>query len=192
MNLRMWRRAAPSTASKENSALQMRGLAEFQSQKTSGLLSPGHIPLADGIWLHSDEELQIEGRYSSPAGRLLELDATPKGDGAWFAMHFDLPSLHMQDLRYFGLVCRSSAPEPFIMHPCLRSGVPENEAGSGFVDCFFDKHIVPGVRAQTHMDCLYLDSLPSLPFESAWRQLVLFFPRSAFRMSLLHLHTFVI
>ena len=167
-------------------------LSAFMDRDTQGPLSPGSIVLAPGLSLHSDPELELAGHYRSPPGRLLELEATPGASGRWFALHLDLPPLALQDLSYFGLVCRSSAPTPFFMRACLRSGLHSGPTDEGFRDSFLDKHILPAERAESHVDALYLDSDPELPLTAPWRQLVLFFPCTSFKLNLMHLHPFVL
>lgn len=163
-------------------------LVEFTSEPHGGGLKPAHQDFAPGFFLNSDPKLGLSGTFSAPKARLLELDADMASHGDWVGLHVVLPLQDLTKFSYIGFTCRTSAPKPLILRSCLRSGLPDG----GFVDCFFDKHILPDERATSHVDCLYLDERTSIPLVAPWRQFILFLPCSPFRLTLMHLHPFAL
>lgn len=107
-----------------------------------------------------------------------------EGVGDWAGLHIALPRPDLADLTYVGFACRTASPTPLMLRACLRSGLLEG----GFVDSFFDKHILTSELPHSHLDMLYLDAQPDLPLVAPWRELVLFLPCRPFRLSLVHLH----
>lgn len=163
-------------------------LTAFHQQISHGDLRADTTQLAPGVLLHADPELQLTGRYSSSAGRFLDLHLMPQGTGDWLGLHLPLPQPDFTDIDYFGFVCRAAASASWMLRACLRSGFAEG----GFRDCFFDKHLLTSARPHSHMDALYLDSHPNLPLQAPWRELVLFLPRQDCQLNLLHLYPFVL
>jgi len=163
-------------------------LALFHQHISDGNLRADSTRLARGITLHADPRLQLSGRYTSPAGRFLDLNTTAPGSGDWLGLHLSLSQLDLTQANYLGWVCRAAAPSSWMLRACLRSGLTEG----GFVDCFFDKHLLTTARPHNHMDLLYLDSQPYLPLQAPWRELVLFLPLQSCQLSLLKLHPFVL
>lgn len=152
------------------------GLASLRAGRKNGALS-GEMEFASGVTLHADPALGLSGRFTSPAGRLLELSVRTSGPGAWAALHV---ALHLDDLSglgWVGLACRTAAPSEVMIRPCLRSGT-----GDGFTDHFFGKHILSGPEPMAHLDAI---EAPALPARAPWRELVLFCPRADFAW---HLH----
>lgn len=163
-------------------------LTEFTDQHHEAPLQPGHQEIAPGIFLNSDPKLGLSGSFQAPAGRLLDLDAQMTGPGDWAGLHIVLPLPDLTDLTYVGFVCRAASPAPLMLRACLRSGLPEQ----GFVDSFFDKHILTSEQPHSHLDLLFLDAHPELPLTAPWRELVLFLPCQPFTLSLVHLHPFAL
>lgn len=161
----------------------------FHERIASGVLDGTTVRFAPGVTLHSDPALGLSGRWRSPAGRFLELEATMSGKGVWIALHVALPLSDLTDATHVGLVCRCAAPERHMLRPCLRSGLDD---GSGFVDCFFDKHVLTAQRPRSHVDALYLDAATGVPLRAPWRELVLFLPRVSFHLDLHQLYPFVL
>ena len=89
-----------------------------------------------GLDLHADPALGLTGRYTSPQGRVLELDAQIKGQGGWCGLHVRLPAGNLNHVGSIGFAARIAAPDMLVARAALRSGGPD-----GFVDCFFDKHL---------------------------------------------------
>lgn len=168
--------------------LPLPDLARFQSQDRAGALAPDTTELAPGLFLNADPALALSGSWCSPPGRLLELEAAAGGRGDWAALHLSLPLADLQSFTYLGYICRAAGPKPWMIRPCLRSGLE----GGGFVDTFFGKHILTTERPFTHMDALYLDSSPELPLTAPWRELVLFLPCEDFQIHLHHLYPFAL
>jgi len=154
---------------------------------SSGQLSHD-TPLAPEISFKADDAAPLEGRFTSPAGRLLELnvrydDATP----AWAAIHFTVSAMDMSAFGLIGLACRTAAPEVLTVQPCLRSGTEQ-----GFVDCFFSKHILSHPREHSHLDALSFHRNPNLPRLAPWRELVLFLPNRSLVWTLQDLRLFIV
>lgn len=163
-------------------------LTAFHQQISAGELRPDATHLAPGVTLHADPKLQLSGRYTSAAGRCLDLQITCQGQGDWLGLHLPLPQPDFTNAVYFGFVCRIAAPSSWIIRAALRTGL----ANEGFVDSFFHKHLLTSARPQTHMDVVYLDSLPELPLQATWRELVLFLPPQSCQLNLLQLRPFVL
>lgn len=142
--------------------------------------------LAPGVFLLADPALEIAGRWASPAERILELEAAPRGAGAWFALHIGLPARDLAARGVLGFACRTSAPEVLVIQPCLRSGTAD-----GFEDCFFDKHILSRPEEASHLDALAVHRRDNLPLQAPWRELILFLPTHGFRWSLIDLRVFI-
>lgn len=154
-------------------------LAALRAARGEGALGTG-VEFAPGIAFHADPGLGLSGRYSSPAGRLLELSARISGVGDWAALHIALDLPDLGGLGWIGFACRTAAPREVMIRPCLRTG----EEG-GFADRFFPKHILSGPEVRGHLDAFDLAEVPELPRAAPWRELVLFCPRTDFDW---HLH----
>ena len=163
-------------------------LARFHNQDGAGPLAPETTELAPGLFLNADPNLGLSGSWRSPPGRLLELEARAASRGEWIALHLALPLSGLQDLTYLGYACRAAGPKPWMIRPCLRSGLEDG----GFTDTFFGKHILTTERPASHLDALYLDSCPELPLAAPWRELVMFLPCEDFRIYLHHLYIFAL
>ena len=163
-------------------------LEQFQKTHTSGSLEAPHHDFSQDFFLNSDPRLKLSGSFHSPLERLLELDVDMQADGDWVGLHSKLSVTNLTDFTYVGFVCRAASSAPLMVKACLRSGLPEG----GFVDSFFTKHLLTSDRSHTHLDAMYLDSEPSVPFISPWRELILFLPCKPFRLSIAHLHPFAI
>lgn len=140
-----------------------------------------------GLSLRADPELNVGGQYHSPSGRLLELDVTCAGPGKWLALHISLGVTELTDCAWVGLTCRQAATAEQLIRPCLRSGTD-----TGFVDCFFDKHMLAVPEPRNHVDVLHIETRPDLPETALWRELVLFLPTRDFRWDMHDLRLFII
>lgn len=157
--------------------------------------SAGEIaqPLAwmPGMDLRADPALDVRGRYRSPVGRLLELDIdlndNPAPERSFLAIHMALGARDLTGFGLFGIAARTSAPQIELIQPCLRSGLDD-----GFVDCFFDKHILSRPDEASHLDALAVGQRTDLPAMAPWRELILFLPVRSFTWSLLDLRLFVV
>lgn len=155
------------------------GLARLRDSRADGPLAATETAFVPGIALHADPGLALAGRFRSPAGRLLELEATPGGTG-WIGLHVALDTASLPETGWLGLACQSAAAARIVVRPCLRSGT-----GTGFADTFFPRHILAEPEAQSHVDALPLATTPDLPADAPWRELVLFLPGAPFTW---HLH----
>ncbi len=161
-------------------------LAVLRNDTSAGALSQD-VTFMPGVVLHSDPKLGLAGRYNSPEGRLLEIDAQPTGGGGWNALHIALPARDLRPYGALGFVMRSAAPEMLAIRACLRSGDETR-----FEDCFFDKHILIRPEESSHVDALPVRHRAHLPPEAGWREIVLFLPTHAFRLSLIDLRVFLV
>lgn len=140
-----------------------------------------------GLDLHADPSLGLTGRYRSPEGRILEMEAQTHGQGGWCGLHVRLPAEKLHHVGCIGFAARIAAPEIFVARACLRSGGPD-----GFVDCFFDKHLLFRPDEASHVDAIPVHYRDPVPMESAWRELIFFLPTSSFRLSFIDLRLFVV
>ena len=154
-------------------------LCALRAGQVRGEVTHGVTP-TPGIALHADSGLTLGGQYRSPAGRLLELEVEAAGQGQWLGLHIALCAPDLFAATWLTLTCRSAARGAMMIRPCLRSG-----QASGFVDCFFDKHILADHTPRAHIDGLHLPSTRAIPDTAPWRELVLFLPRESFTW---HLH----
>lgn len=161
-------------------------LAVLRNELREGALDT-HVPLLPGIDLHADPALEMAGHYRSPEGRILEIDAQPAGKGEWAALHIALPARDLGSYGALGFALRGAAPDMRVLRACLRSGT-----GDGFVDCFFDKHILLRSEDSSHVDALAVQERSYLPNEARWRELILFLPPQTFQLSLVDLRVFLV
>jgi hypothetical protein len=140
-----------------------------------------------GLSLHADPSLRISGQWSSPVGRLLELDLRMTGRGAWIGLHVALQAEDLAGYDWLGYTYRGVAPQEVLIRACLRSGTQ-----AGFRDCFFDKHVLTTSETGNHVDALHLPTRHEIPDMAPWRELVLFLPRQDFRWHLHDLRLFLI
>lgn len=146
--------------------------------QTEPLFTGGNSqPLAPGITLHLDPDARMTGQWSSPDGRLIEIQTKVTQPGAWFGLHIGLPdaALDLTALRWIGVTARTSAQRGVGVRVALRSG----HAGGGFQDDFFGRHMLSQARQSDHQDLLCPADLPDLPTTAPWRELVLFLPPAA-------------
>lgn len=162
-------------------------LAALRQDRSDGGGLADFVKLLPGLALHADPALGVGGRWTSPAGRLLELEVTTQGPGTWIGLHVALLAADLTGAAWIGFVCRSAAPAEVMVRPCLRSGTED-----GFTDVFFDKHILADPEPRSHVDAIHLPICRTLPETAPWRELVLFLPRKAFRWHLHDLRPFVI
>lgn len=161
-------------------------LAVMRAAEAEGPLGDD-VEFQPGLALHADPALALEGRWRSPPGRLLELDATPAGAGAWIGLHLALPLTDLSRIGALGFAARASAADTTVLRACLRSGRED-----GFADTFFDKHLLLRPEEASHVDVLAPAMRPDLPPEAPWRELILFLPTEPFRIALIDLRVFAV
>ena len=142
----------------------------------SGLSDPRPLDrpgteLAPGVWLHTDPEAVLSGQWSCPRGRLCEIEIMADTVGRWLGLHVALPPFEADAVTWLGFACRVHAARPIALRPCLRSGTE-----TGFVDNFFDRHLLARRAESDHQGLLALERHPDLPAIAPWRELILFLP----------------
>lgn len=161
-------------------------LAIFREAEAEGEIA-AKTALGAGLTLRADPALGVSGRYASPRGRLLELEAEMAAPGDWFGLHIPVTAASLAGYGVFGFACRGSAPDLTEIRVCLRSG-----AGDGFSDCFFDKHILLHPTEASHVDAIALQARDEVPERAPWRDLILFLPVTDVRLSLADLRVFLV
>jgi hypothetical protein len=136
------------------------------------VVAPQSMALAmSGITLRPDPAGKYIGTWSSPRGRLLEIDITPQHPGAWLGLHVPWPLPDLSALGWIGFAARSNAQSIMATRACLRSGTD-----SGFHDQFFAVDIISDSAATDHFDLMSPQHLSDLPPQAPWRELVFFLP----------------
>lgn len=162
-------------------------LSILRDGTSSGALSHETF-LGHKITFKADAAAPLSGHFSSPSRRLLELDITyDDAPPAWAAIHISISRANMSQFGIIGFACRSAASEVTTIQPCIRSGT-EN----GFVDCFFNKHILSHPAEHSHLDALSFHRNPALPRMAKWRELVLFLPTRNLVWTLQDLRLFIV
>ena len=161
-------------------------LAVLRGGTSSGDLTQS-VEFMPGVQMHADPEMNMAGRYDSPNGRMLELQARPERDGAWNGLHLAFPASDLGPHGALGFVMRASAAEQHVIRACIRSGTED-----GFQDCFFDKHILLRAEESSHVDALAVHQRTDLPLHAPWRELILFLPATAFTMSIHDFRVFLV
>lgn len=151
----------------------------------TGVLAEG-ARLAPGAFLSVDPEGQLTGQFKTGAGTVLDLSYEVQKPPRWLALHLELGALPLLDKAVFGIVCKSRAPQAATFRLCLRSAVQ-----GGFVDAFFDKHVVAYADQSTHVDLLRLGARNDVPAEAPWRDLILFFQTRSAQIHLNDLRVFI-
>lgn len=156
-----------------------------QEWAASELLPDGEI--AAGLRFGLDPEAVFEGRFSSPRGRLLDIEGEMLRPARWFGLHIPLDALDLSEQAVVGVALRLTAPRPAVIRACLRSG-----RSAGFSDCFFQKAIITsGPEVALHLDVLDIARY-DIPDEAPWREIVLFLPTRSFSLSIRDLRIFVV
>ena len=162
-------------------------LALLRGEDRDGSLS-SEMVFVPGLRLHADPVLEASGTWRSPKGRLLEFNLTSgSGHGGWCGLHVTVPATDLERTGVLGFAARIAAPEMHVARACLRSGTPD-----GFVDCFFDKHLLFHPEEASHLDALPVHHRDNIPPSAPWREIVIFLPTTSFRLSVTDLRVFVV
>lgn len=162
-------------------------LSIWRNDQSEGYLG-ADVTFIPGFKLNADPALELQGKYRSPKGQILELDArTGQSPGSWVGLHLALPIDDLTHTGVIGFAARISAPEVLVARTCLRSGTKD-----GFQDSFFDKHILLRPEQASHVDALSVARRPDIPDRAPWRELVFFLPSKAFQLSLIDLRVFAV
>jgi hypothetical protein len=160
-------------------------LGQLRQGRYSGRITP-EAEIVPGLRFVPDPEAGMQGRYASPAGRLLELEVTHAAPARWFGLHLRLDLDAAEDIALIGLAARFAATQALPVRPCIRSGTE-----TGFVDSFFDKTIAALPRPLLHLDVIETRGPhPALAAPAPWRELVVFLPTGNFRLDLHDLRVF--
>lgn len=133
-------------------------------------LAPGD--LSPGLWWHLDSSAGLTGTWSSPRGRLVELETEVTAPAAFLALHLSLPEPDLHRHAWVGLVARTAAAEATTIRPCIRSGLSDG----GFHDLFLPRQILSQSTPTDHHDLIAPAHTPDLPRAAPWRELILFLP----------------
>lgn len=159
-----------------------RRLAAWRGAARSGQLSDT-VAIATDLTLRADPKLKMHGRYLSPKGTLLTLQAEMQGKGEWLGLHLTLPAeANTLPGQMLGYAAHFQSKDTNILRACIRSGQSE-----GFLDHFFEKHILTRPEDATIFDAVRFGSQRTLPTNADWRELVFFLPLTSFQLSLLDL-----
>ncbi|MBE1291339.1 MAG: hypothetical protein GJ677_02505 [Rhodobacteraceae bacterium] len=161
-------------------------LSVLRGKKRKGALA-NDMKIISGISFHADPALGLSGSYTSPPGRMLELEAHMQGAGEWVGLHFEFPARDISGAGVMGFAARISAAETCVVQTCLRSMTED-----GFQDCFFDKHLLLRPEESSHLDALQIGYRDSLPLHAKWRELILFLPTESFNLALIDLRLFLV
>ncbi|EYD70550.1 hypothetical protein [Limimaricola hongkongensis] len=168
----------PATLTRES-------LDMLRSSSLSGEIVP-EAEIVPGLRFVPDPDAGMRGRFSSPAGRLLEIELTHERPARWCGLHIRLDVGDLSGLGIVGLSARFAAPHAIAVAPCLRSGTE-----TGFADCFFAKQVAALPRPLLHLDALETDGRhDALPPAAPWREIVLFLPTGDVRLDLHDLRIF--
>ncbi|MDJ0820332.1 MAG: hypothetical protein QNJ09_00810 [Paracoccaceae bacterium] len=161
-------------------------LTLLRHEQRSGELA-SDVRFLPGLDLHADPALGLTGHWRTNESEVLSFEATAEGVGGWVGLHLSLPVETMRGRGVVGFAARIRAPEILTTRACLRSG-----RADGFVDCFFDKHLLFMPEEASHVDALQISQRDTIPEEAPWRELILFLPAESFRLSLLDWRVFVV
>lgn len=161
-------------------------LAQLRAEQRTGELA-AETALLPGLRFHADPALNLSGRWASEPDKLLDMQVDIPGIGGWVGLHLSLPVASTRGRGIIGFAARIQTPKIFVARACLRSG-REN----GFVDCFFEKHLLFTPEESSHVDVLQIALRDTIPEDAPWRELILFLPTESFRMSLIDWRIFVV
>lgn len=169
-----------------SAALAQQSLEMLRASTASGEIVP-EAEIVPGVRFVPDPDAGMRGRFSSPPGRLLEIEISHERPARWCGLHIRLDMGDLSGLGILGLAARFAAPHALAIAPCLRSGTD-----TGFLDCFFQKQVAALPRPLMHLDALETDGRHvGLPQSAPWREMVLFLPTSSFRLDLHDLRIFL-
>lgn len=158
----------------------------LRTTRSSGILTEG-ASLAPGAFMSVDAEAKLSGQFKTGEGAVLNLSYEVQKPPRWLAMHLQLGPLPLSEASVFGVVCKSQALQAATFRICLRSGI-----AGGFVDAFFDKHVVAYADQSTHIDLMRLESRSDVPTEAPWRDLILFFQTRSAQLTVKDLRVFIV
>ncbi|MFN3276363.1 MAG: hypothetical protein ACK41U_17030 [Paracoccus sp. (in: a-proteobacteria)] len=164
-------------------------LQTLRAQDNSGTIGPGDNPLGESAFLSLDPEAAVKGQFQSVPGEIISLSMRPATGQTprWQGYHIPLGPFDMSDAGVFGVVARSTAPASITTRICLRSG-----RDGQFTDKFLPKTMVSFSQSSTHLDLLDLSTVPDVPRQADWRDLILFFRPGPVEITLQDLRLFLV
>lgn len=186
---RLRRIAHMARASSQTNSMQLELAARWRDLAAlSGPLdiSSGQA-LAPGVtfWLDEDQGQQSLTCQRARGGGVT-IRATVETPGRWMGLHFGLGEAALKDLALIGVYSQQRAARACTWRLCLRSGSPD-----GFIDHFFDHHVVAYNAPAQHVETLMIADQRGLPRQAVWRELVLFFHPESFEATVQDLRLFV-
>lgn len=128
-------------------------------------------PIVPGISFSFDPDAELSGRLKAADGAVLSFAIEEIKNSGWLALHISMGGFDLASYGVIGFVCKTQAPNAIALRACIRSGTE-----AGFVDCFFDKHLVGYSEPSTHLDAMDVSIQKTLPAQAPWRDFVLFLP----------------
>ena len=140
-----------------------------------------------GCWISFENNGQQVAKITSTEGEAFTLDFSVAHPGEWLSLNLSLGGFSLAERSIIGFVCNVSSPRPLTLRPCIRSG-----SESGFLDCFFDKHVIAYEQKSTHVDILEVGRPHSLPAEAQWRDLLFFMKPETLTVTFHDLKIFIV
>ena len=158
-------------------------MLEWRAQKF------GHDPLASmrrnrhsgGALLHEqsigklrlsiDPMAEVSGSWTSPIGRVVEVELKLSSPPRWIAVHIDMPEVNFAQFKWVGFALRHGASNLMPYRAAIRSYQPR---GAAFHDLFFPRELIANAASADHFDLIDPSQKPDLPANATRRELVLF------------------
>lgn len=161
-------------------------IALMRAAPKGGRILDGARP-APQAFFSVDPRGEVEGNFTTGGGNVIGLKYAVRKAPDWLALHLVLGGVDLSDGAVFGVVCKSRAAEATTVRLCLRSARVD-----GFVDAFFDKHLVAFAEASTHLDLLRIPARDDIPGQAGWRELILFFQPAPAELEIEDLRVFIV
>lgn len=159
----------------------------LHNHQGEGRVVSGNLAVMDGVFLSIDPEARVAGSYRCRSDNMIDLRLDAAEGRRWQALHIQLGDLNLASAGVVGIVARSVALSSTTIRLCIRSGNDDQ-----FLDTFFPKTMVSFSKPSTHMDVIDLVTMPDLPRQAQWRDLILFFRAGDIAVDLLDLRFFVV
>ena len=165
-----------------------RTIALLAQTRRKNSITKGRTELTPGAWLDVDPQSEVSGSLTVGEKGLLQLSYSVKVRPKWLSLSLKLGKVDFAHCSALGIAVKTRSAEATSFHPCLRSA-----AGSGYVDCFFDKHVVAYAESSVHVGMVNLaERADRVPTQAAWRDLILFFSTSDATLDLQDLRVFIV
>ena len=144
------------------------------------------MPLASGITVSSDPNVDVRGRISSTPGVLFSLHLDPLQRPRWVSLVLDMGVVDLSAPQWLGLVCASQSPRAVTFRILLRSTID-----GGYVDSYFRKTVAAYSEPTTHLDALDVTRDQTVPRGPTKREVILLFEPVTQDLHMLNLGVFV-